>query len=172
MNREKRIRLLPVLLATMLLLAANACEKKKVPTEEIPLPADRVSRSPVETSQTVLHKTFTVTTSDSFPFEIPAHAAIPHLRGNYKSFVKRIEAQSNDDTANVEFLILTEEQNIDFANGHFGEALFSADASHDQDVNVSLPASRDLPKKYYLIFRNPPGGEKRKIIQADFTLDF
>ena len=37
----------------------------------------RVARSPVDTSQQILHKTFAVSSTVKFPFEIPAHAAIP-----------------------------------------------------------------------------------------------
>ena len=123
-------------------------------------------------SQTILHKTFSLTTTASFPFEIPAHAVTPHLHGNYKSFVKQISADASDDSANVDFLILKEDQYADFVHGHAGEALFSADASHDQDVDFSLPASQDQPQKYYLVFRSSPGGSARKIVQADFTVDF
>jgi hypothetical protein len=39
-------------------------------------------------------------------------------------------------------------------------------------VSASLPATQDKARKYYLIFRNTPGGEARKIVQADFTVDF
>jgi hypothetical protein len=38
-------------------------------------------------------------------------------------------------------------------------------------VNFNLPASRDLPVKYYLVFRNEPR-EGKKIVQADFKVDF
>jgi hypothetical protein len=97
---------------------------------------------------------------------------MPHLRGNYKSFVNQLGAQASDDSANVDFLLLNEDQYADFVHGHAGEALFSADASHDQDVNVSLPPSQDQPEKYYLVFRNSTGGAAKKLVQADFTLDF
>jgi hypothetical protein len=172
MNQKAQIRPLPVLLVAALLLA-TACQKKKAPEEEEKLPAmDRVARSPVDTSQQILHKTFTVSSTVKFPFEIPAHAAIPHLRGNYRSFVKDPGVRSNDDMANIDFLILNEDQYADFVGGHAGEALFSADASHDQDINVSLPPSQDQPRKYYLVFRNSPGGAAKKLVQAHFTVDF
>jgi hypothetical protein len=173
MNQKAQIRLLPVLLVAALVLASGACQKKKAPAEEENLlPMDRVARSPVDTSQQILHKTFSVSSTVKFPFEIPAHAAIPHLRGNYRSFVKDLGVQSNDDIANVDFLILNEDQYADFVGGRAGEALFSADASHEQDVNVSLPPSQDQPRKYYLVFRNSSGGAAKKLVQADFTVDF
>lgn len=168
MSRSRFV--LPVVVAALALFA-SACQTKKPPAEDVALPMDRVAASP-SGSQTILHKTFSLTSSASFPFEIPAHAVTPHLHGNYKSFVKQISADASDDSANVDFLILKEDQYADFMHGHTGEALFSADASHDQDVDFSLPASQDQPQKYYLIFRNSPGGPARKIVQADFTVDF
>ncbi|MFY9947902.1 MAG: hypothetical protein WAK27_04340, partial [Candidatus Sulfotelmatobacter sp.] len=149
----------------------TACQIKKPPSDEVVAPRERVAASP-SGSQTILHKTFSLTTTASFPFEIPAHAVTPHLHGNYKSFVKQISADASDDSENVDFLILKEDQYADFVHGHAGEALFSADASHDQDVDFSLPASQDQPQKYYLVFRSSPGGSARKIVQADFTVDF
>jgi hypothetical protein len=172
MREKPRICRTLAFLVVALALSAGACQKKSPPAEEVPAATDRVAPSPVGTSQIVLQKTFTVSSSAKFPFEIPAHAAMPHLHGNYKSFVRQPGVQSNDDTANVDFLILTEDQYADFAAGRASEALFSANAAHDQDVDVSLPASQDQPQKYYFIFRNTPGGAAKKVVQAGFTVDF
>jgi predicted small lipoprotein YifL len=169
MNHKTRLRLL--LLAALILTLA-ACQKKKPPAEERPAPTDYVAPSPVGSSQTILHKAFPVTTSATFSFEVPARAAMPRLHGTYKSFVAQLAVQSSDAAANVDFLILNEDQYADFAQGHAGEALFSAEASHDQDVNLGLPPSQDQPKKYYLVFRNTPSGAPKKLVQADFTVDF
>jgi hypothetical protein len=171
MNRKCLGRVLLLAVVAAMAFFITSCQSKKSPSEEVVLPMDRVAASP-SGSQTILHKAFSVTTSASFPFEIPAHAAMPHLHGNYKSFVKQISADASDESANVDFLILKEDQYADFMHGHAGEALFSADASHDQDVDFSLPASQDQPQKYYLVFRNSPGGPAKKIVQADFRVDF
>jgi hypothetical protein len=172
MNKKPMLQWRAFFLIATIAFVLAACEKKKPPVEELPLPADRVNRSPVGTTQSVLHKTFAVTSSAAFPFEIPAHAAIPHLHGSYRSFVDRLGIQTNDDSTNVDFLILNEDQHADFVHGRAVEALFSTPASHNQDVDVGLPASNDQPQKYYLVFRNTPGGEAKKVVQADFTLDF
>ena len=173
MNQASRFRFLALLLTAALFAFVISCQKKNPPAAEgLAIPAtDRVSPSPAASSQTVLHKTFSVSTSATFPFEIPAHIAIPRLHGNYKSFVKQL-GTPDDDSANVDFLILTADQYADFTQGHAGEPLFSAAASRDQDVNVSLPPSQDQPQKYYLIFRNTPGGASKKLVQADFTVSF
>jgi hypothetical protein len=61
MNQKAQIRLLAVLLGAALVLATGAWQKKKAPEEEEKLPAmDRVARLAVDTSQQILHKTFTV----------------------------------------------------------------------------------------------------------------
>jgi len=171
MNRKMRHRLLPAFLLAALFFSANACQKQKPPEEQM-LPMDRVAPAPVDTTRTVLRKSFALATSVNFPFDVPSHAAMPHLHGNYKSYVRQLGVQPNDDTANVDFLILTEDQYADFIQGHAGEAFFSAGASHDQDVNVTLPPTQAQPRKYYLVFRNAPGDATKKAVQADFTLDF
>jgi hypothetical protein len=170
MNQPTRIRF-PILLFTSLVLASTACQTKKPPAEEI-LPArERVAPSPVGTSQTVLHKTFSVKSSVTFPFEIPPHAVRPHLHGIFESFVSKVHGPS-DEEANVDFLIVNADQYADLTSNRPSEALFSADASHNQSVNVDLPASLDQPVKYYLVFRNAPGKGPAKVVEADFQVDF
>ena len=120
-NSRGRFEFLLVVVATAFFI--TACQSKKPPVDEVVAPRmDRVAATP-SGSQTILHKTFSLTTSASFPFEIPAHAVTPHLHGNYKSFVKQISADASDDSANVDFLILKEDQYADFVHGHAGEAL-------------------------------------------------
>jgi hypothetical protein len=169
MNHKTWFRL--VLLAA-LILSLTVCQKKKPPAEERSAPTDYVAPLPVGTAQTILHKTFPVTTSATFSFEVPARAAMPRLYGTYKSFLAALAVQSSAAAANVDFMVLNEDQYADFTQGHAGETLFSAEASHDQDVNLGLPPSQDQPRKYYLVFRNTPTGAPKKLVQADFALDF
>ncbi len=170
MNRRMSTRLFSMVVAAGLLLGFSACQKPK-PHEEQVAAIDRVGSSPQGTSQALLHKSFAVRGSVAFPFKIPAHAAMPHLRGNYKSFVAKLGIQSNEDSANVDFFIVTEEQYADFMAGT-GESIFSTEASHDQSVDFNLPPSLNQAKKYYLIFRNAPGSDAKTIVQADLTVDF
>ncbi len=167
-------RLRPVLfsLLAFALLPVAACQKKKAPEEIVLSAQERVAPSPVGSTQTILHKTFSVTASVKFPFEIPAHAVRPQLHGTYRSFVQQASVQSNDDAANVDFLLLNEDQYADFSRGQSGDTLFSVDSSHNQDVNFDLPATQDQPRKYYLVFRSSPGGAAKKVVDADFTVDF
>src|SRR5271157_6651519 len=91
-----------------------ACEKDEPePTSTVDR-SERVAPSPVGTSQTVLEKTFALKDTATFPFEIPAHATMPHLNGLFVSYVGEASGAS-DDSANIDFLVLNEDQQTDFA---------------------------------------------------------
>ena len=122
--------------------------------------------SPVGTSSEILHKTFRVTATMSLPFEVPARAANPQLRGIYSS------SASQGADANVEFLVLNEKQYTDFLGGRGGEAVFSAEDARAQEANVSLPPTYDQPAKYYLVFRDNAKTPGKKVVKADFRIDF
>jgi hypothetical protein len=170
MKQEMRTRLLPVFVIATLAFGPSACQKRKPPVVEAPPPSEHVAPSPVGTNQTVLRQTFSVKNSATFPFEIPAHAATPHLHGNFESFIN--QAGVSDDEANIDFLIVNAAQYADLAGNHPSEALFSADDSHNQSVNLDLPPSMDQPAKYYLIFRNSAAKGPARIVKADFHVDF
>jgi len=137
---------------------------------------DHVGGSVVGTSSAILHQTFAVASIVNLPFEVPAHAASPQLRGNYRSFVKPAGGKPGEtessDAANVEFLVLSESQYAEFLNGHDSETIFSADDAHDQEVNSGLPPTVNQPAKYYLVFRNNTPKAGKKTVQADFRIDF
>lgn len=160
------------LLLVILLSLAAACTKDQPPPPKGTIVlSDHVARSPAGTTQVVLEKTFNLKTSATFPFEIPPHAVEPHLHGIFASFVGAVHGAS-DDTANIDFLILNEEQNADFVANRPSEALFSVESSHNQAVNFDLPASMNQPVKYYLVFRNTDGSMDKKIVEANFRVDF
>jgi hypothetical protein len=167
--------LLRIHLATLtaaFLLASAACTKDPQPQSTSTVaPSDHVAASPVGTTQTVLQKTFNLKNSATFPFEIPAHAVQPHLHGIFESFVGQVHGAS-DETANIDFLIMNEEQESNFANDRPSEALFNVDGSHNQAVNFDLPASMNRPVKYYLVFRSSGSGKANKVVEANFRVDF
>jgi hypothetical protein len=136
---------------------------------------DRVGESPVGTSKPILHQTFKVAGIVNLPFEVPAHAANPQLRGTYHSFVKangKHAEEASDAAANVDFLVLNEQQYSDFLNGHGGEAIFSVEDTHNQEVNTGLPPTLGQPAKYYLVFRNNSRSAAKTVVEADFRIDF
>jgi len=128
--------------------------------------------SVVGTSSAVLHSTFAVKSIVHLPFEVPAHAANPQLRGTYRSFAKRAGSTEPSEAANVEFLVLNEEQYAGFLQGRDSEVIFSAEAAHDQEVTTNLPPTITRPAKYYLVFRNSAHETGEKFVQADFHLEF
>lgn len=137
--------------------------------------SDYVSdESPVGTSRALLHKTFNVANVVDLPFELPAHAATPKLAGTYRSFAPNGGApqDSDDHSADVEFLLLTERQYADLLNGSPGDTLFSADAVSNGEVDFTMPPTFAQPTKYYLVFRNAEPGGKKRAVQADFRIDF
>ena len=135
------------------------------------VPSDLIAPSPVGTSGVILHKTFSVARAATFSFLIPAHAATPQLHGRYRSFIRRAGNQSSEEAPDIAFLLMNEEQYADVLSGQSVDALFAVDASHDQEIDFGLPASQNHPAKFYLVFRNRPS-EGKKIVQADFTVDF
>src|SRR5258708_1105271 len=152
------------------LVTCCGCNKES-PKEPVAVsPSDRVAPSPVGTSQIILEKTFSLKSSATFPFEIPAHAVQPHLHGIFESFAGQLHGAS-DDSANVDFLIMNEEQQTALANDHPSEAIFDVEASHNQAINFDLPASMSRPVKYYLVFRNS-SGKGSKVVEANFRVDF
>ena len=124
------------------------------------------AESPVGTSSEILHKTFRVTGTMSLPFELPARATNPQLRGTYSA------SASQGADANVEFMVLNAKQYSDFLEGHGGEAVFAAEDAQAQEANVSLPPTYDQPAKYYLVFRDNSKASGKKVVKADFRIDF
>jgi hypothetical protein len=160
----------PLLMLASALLILVACNKPKPPADEVLLPSEHIAPSPVGTSLTVLQKTFAVKKRlVTFPFDIPSHAVRPHLHGIFESFAREVHGAS-DDSANIDFLIVNQEQYAALVSDRPSEALMSVEDSHDQAVNFDLPASVDRPVKYYLVFRNSSAGGK--LVEANFRVDF
>jgi hypothetical protein len=167
-----------IALIAIFLLVDESCSKAPPPSPVSTVaksdhaPASSlVALSPVGTTQTVLQKTFNLKGSATFPFEIPAHAVQPHLHGIFQSFAGHVHGES-DETANIDLLILNQEQQADSSTSRGSEALFSVEASHNQAVNFDLPPSFNQPVKYYLVFRNSGGGKAGKVVEASFRVDF
>jgi hypothetical protein len=146
-------------------------EVETIQANHQPAASDHVGGSVVGTSNNVLRQTFAVTNTVDLPFEVPAHAYSPQLHGSFRSF---IQAGGAPTTApgDVEFLLLNDQQYSDLLAGHPGDALFSADAAHDQQVNANLPPTLNSPVKYHLIFRNAAPKTGKRVVKAEFQIDF
>lgn len=160
------------LLAAVLLLAHCDRSKREVPQESL-APLDRVVQSSPKDPLNFLRKTFPVKDYVKFEFVIPAHSPQPRLRGNFRSFVTRSNgATISDDTANVDLLVLNEEEFGAFVGGNLGTSTYSIDRTHQQNVDYVLASTNDQPRKFYLVFNNSAGGLRNKFVDADFTVSF
>jgi hypothetical protein len=137
-----------------------------------PTASDHVGGSVVGTSTTILQKTFGVTSTVQLPFAVPAHAYGPQLHGAFRSYLQGGKLESNPSKSDVEFLVLNDEEYTDLVNGHPSDAIFSCDATHDQEVNANLPPTLDQPVTYHLVFRNNTRGTQKKLVQAEFRIDY
>jgi hypothetical protein len=154
-------------------LVSNHKSSQEEPAQSAPRkpsPEDHIEDSPVGTSSQILHKTFAITRVVHVPFEIPPHAATPRFHGTFQSFV--LDTPSRDDSANVDLLLMNEQQYAEFAAGRDPDVLFIADTSHYQDLNFDLSPSRDQPVRYHLVFRSTQAGAAKKLVKADFSVDF
>ena len=167
-------RLHATLALAALLFTGVACTKADPPKpDRVVAPSDHVAPAPevpIEAVQ-VLQRTFDLKDSVVVPFEIPPHALQPHLHGAFASFVGGAHGAS-DTSADIDFLILNDDQHSEFADGHASDSMFSVEASHNQAVNFDLPPAMSRPVKYYLVFRNSSGGKAHKVVEASFRVDF
>ncbi|MGC2475752.1 MAG: hypothetical protein WA485_15530 [Candidatus Sulfotelmatobacter sp.] len=136
-----------------------------------PTASDHVGDSVVGTSDRVLHQVFPVAGTVDLPFEVPAHAYNPQLHGSFRSFLQAGGAPTTSP-GDVDFVLLNDEQFSALVGGHPSDALFSADASHDQEVNANLPPTLNEPVKYHLIFRNTSPKTGKRVVQANFQIDY
>lgn len=137
-----------------------------------PIASDHVGGSVVGTSSTILQKTFGLTGTVQLPFNLPAHAYNPQLHGTFRSYLQGGKPESDVAKADIEFLVLNDQEYSDLVNGRPSDAIFSADASHDQEVNANLPPTLDKPVTYHLVFRNHSPSAQRKLVQANFRVDY
>lgn len=119
-----------------------------------------------------MRKTFSVVSAAKFPFEVPPHAASPQLKGSYRSFVQQSGGQSSDEGADMDLLLMNDQQYADFLHGGTPDVIYSVDSSHDQDVSFGLPATMNQPAQYYLVFRTSSHRPGKTEVQADFRVDF
>jgi hypothetical protein len=136
--------------------------------------SDHLGESPVGTSVALLHKTFSVANVADLQFDLPAHASTPQLNGTYRSFLQRGGTTVADEASErlVEFLVLNQQQYSDFLNGRPSDALFSAEGAAEEEINFSLPPTMSRPVAYHLVFRNSSRETGKKVVQADFRIDF
>jgi hypothetical protein len=158
---------------------ANYAQKQEAPNPEkiqtityTPPTSDHVYGPVVGTSTVLLRQTFVVAGTVDLPFDVPAHTYNPHLHGVFRSFTHGGGGKLSEGAADVEFVVLSDGQFSDFVNGRPGAAIFTADAAHEEEVNTNLPPTLAAPARYHLIFRNGSRASGKKLVQADFRIEY
>jgi hypothetical protein len=155
-----------------LLLASIGCSKN-APPKEAPVEVDRLVHLSANPPKNFLHQTFQVQGYKAFEIVVPPHAARPRMHGTFQSFViNDTGSMVSNESANLDLVLLNEEEFAEFHTGRQGTATYTLDPSYDQMVDFALASTLDQPRTYYLVFRNPPGGPKVKFVKADFTASF
>jgi hypothetical protein len=177
-EREKRagkltmLKYLPGMLLGGLLLASIGCSKN-APPREAPTEGDRLVHLAANLPKNFVHQTFQLRGYKAFEIVVPAHAARPRVHGTFQSFVTGDSGSLvSNESANLDLVLLNEEEFAEFHKGRQGTATFTLDPAYDHMVDFALAATLEEPRTYYLVFRNPAGGPKVKFVKADFTASF
>jgi hypothetical protein len=132
-------------------------------------PVDRRSEEPKH----FLHTVFSVNKYAQYAFVAPPHQGNARLRGTFQSFTKRDDPDSTSDkTADVDVMLLNEEEFGEFLHGQPVSATYESDLAHDQMVDWRVPTTYDKPEQYHLVFSNSDAADRIKFVKADFTLSF
>jgi hypothetical protein len=123
-----------------------------------------VNRTPASGPNHFLHQRFSLRSYQGFAFEVPAHAIHPMLHGGFKS-------SAGGQNADIELLLLNQQEFDEFIHGRPGSATFTAEASDGGEVDWSLRSSVAEALKYYLVFRNPAARPRTTLVDANFTVN-
>jgi hypothetical protein len=120
-----------------------------------------------------LHKVFSVSNHTQFEFVVPPHQRNARLHGDFRSFTKRGDPDSTSDkAADVDLILLNEQEFDDFLHGRPGSSTCELDPAHNQMVDWRVPTTYGESQTYHLVFSNSAGGTKIKFVKADFTVSF
>lgn len=95
------------------------------------------------------------------PFEVPAHASLPRIKGSYK--------QLGNGPRKAGLLLLSEQQFRDFLAGNLAEAVFSNDDSSGA-IDIALSPTYVQSQKYHLVLHS--SSRASLPMEADFTVSF
>ena len=134
---------------------------------------DHVSQGPRLPPQRVAHGISKLDKYERFSFEVPPHALAPRLRGEFASFMQgQGGARISDESADVELLVMTEEQYDAFSHRRSAESLYAIEPSHDPGVSIALPTTQSDGVHYYVVFRRTTDSKSPVWVNADLTVEF
>ena len=165
-------RMIPTLIVVAL-LDVVAC--KHTPQQDVNEDSnlDRVNQGPRLPPQRVTHGISRLDKFQKFPFDLPAHALTPRLEGSFSSFVQGSGgARISDESADVELLVMSEDQYDAFTQHRSAESLYAIEPSHDHGVSIALPATHDTGSHYYAVFRRNVDGKTPIWVNTDLKVAF
>jgi hypothetical protein len=132
-----------------------------------------VSQGPRLQPKTVAHGIAKLDRYQKFAFEVPPHVIAPRLRGEFSSFQQGPGgARISDESADVELMIMSEEQYDAFTQHRSAESVYAIEPSHDHGVSITLPTTQDAAVHYYAVFRRATDGKTPVWVNANLTIDF
>lgn len=155
------------------LLALFACNRTPKVEEKDDLSVDRVSHGAQLPPQRVTHGLARLDKTQKLPFEVPPHQLTPRLQGSFTSFVQgEGGARINDESADVELMVMTEDQYDAYIHKRSAESLYAIEPSHDHGVSIALPATQGEAAHYYAVFRRNNDAKAPVFVNADLSVVF
>ena len=165
-------RLIALMGLVIVLASLPYCSKKPAPIDEGPSKLDRIDSSAVPPPKRFLHKTFSMKEYQAYAIEVPARIVRARVEGSFQSSIVSSGSEPiSDESTAVELMLMNAEQFDDFTHRRGATSTYAVEPSFSQQVEIDLPPTQDDPVKYFLVFRNAPGGAPRSV-QADFSLTF
>ena len=175
-NRRKRwkMKYRPVLaLVTTALVTLLGCNRGPTQGLDEGSSLDHVSQGPRLPPQRVVHGLSKLDKYEKFPFDVPPHVIAPRLSGEFSSFMQGAGgARISDESADVELLVMTDEQYDAFSHRRSAESLYAIEPSHDHGVSIALPTTQSDGVHYYVVFRRTTDGKNPVWLKADLTVEF
>lgn len=164
-------RLIPALVAIALgtILACNRNTNHL--NEDSPL--DRISQGPKLPPQKVTHGLARLDKVQKLPFDVPPHQLTPRLQGSFSSFVQgEGGARISDESADVELMVMTEDQYEAYIHKRSAESMYAIEPSHDHGVSIALPATQGDGAHYFAVFRRNNDAKTPVWVNADLSVAF
>jgi hypothetical protein len=134
---------------------------------------DRVSQGPKLAPQRITHGLAKLDKLQKLTFEIPPHQLTPRVTGSFSSFVQgNGGARISDESADVELLVMTEDQYDAYTHHRGAESTYAVEPSHDHGVSIALPATQETGAHYYAVFRRANDAKTPLWVTTDLSLAF
>lgn len=135
-------------------------------------PIDRLVYFDAGKPKHLLHSVFSVNKRSQFVFVVPPHQSNARLCGTFRSFTNRNDPDSSDRTANLDLILLNEQEFNQSLQGQPQSVTYELNSVHNQMVDWRVPATYKDAQTYHLIFSNSESVTKTKFVEADFTVSF